>query len=101
VSDAPRSPGAPVGAAPPASAGAKAPPPKPAAPAATTSPSPGAKPAAPAPPDPAADDELLEFLGSLDDAGGEDVGEWLQFLARADMDKVAKARRRTPAAPKP
>lgn len=100
MSDAPRSP-APPAAAPAATPGS---PPKPLAPASkAAAPAPGVTPAAtaPAPADPSADDELLEFLGSLDDAGGEDVAEWLQFLARADLDKVAKSRRPAPAAAKP
>ena len=39
-----------------------------------------------------ADDELLEFLGDMDADGDED-GEWLDFLARTDIDRVAKVRR--------
>jgi hypothetical protein len=60
-----------------------------------------AKPVSPPKPAPtdAADEDLLEFLGSLDDADAEDAGEWLEFLARADLDKVARARRSAPPQP--
>ncbi len=34
-----------------------------------------------------ADDDLLEFLGSLDDDTA-DAGEWLEFLSRTDLDKA-------------
>ena len=67
----------------------------------------GAKPAQPAarvpaaatPPPPAADevdDELLEFLGSVGD-DKDDGGDWLDFLASTDVDKVARAGARVPA----
>ncbi len=37
------------------------------------------------------DDDLLEFLGSLDD-DTDDAGEWLQFLSRTDLDKAINTR---------
>jgi hypothetical protein len=42
------------------------------------------------------DDELLEFLGSIDSEGGDD--DWLEYLSQADPVKVAKARKAAPAA---
>jgi hypothetical protein len=42
-----------------------------------------------------ADDELLEFLGSV---GEESDGEWIDYLSKADIPKAAKATRKTPAA---
>ena len=59
--------------------------------------SPGAKaaPKSPAKADEAAvDDELIEFLGSVGDGG--DDGDWLDFLTRTDIDKVAKRGSKTP-----
>ena len=47
--------------------------------------------------DPAADEELLEFLGSVDpasDASPSDDGTWIEYLSQTDIGKVAK-----PAAP--
>jgi hypothetical protein len=42
-----------------------------------------------------ADDEFLEFLGSVDtDSGDKD---WLDYLAQTDVSKVAKAKKNTPA----
>jgi hypothetical protein len=44
----------------------------------------------------AEDGEFLEFLGSVDsDATDED---WLDYLARTDILKVAKAKKKAPAA---
>ncbi|MFO1426647.1 MAG: hypothetical protein U1F11_06660 [Steroidobacteraceae bacterium] len=48
---------------------------------------------------PTPDDELLEFLGSVD-AGGDDGDDWLDFLSSTDVDKVAKRRRKAPVTPK-
>lgn len=43
---------------------------------------------------PAAEDEFLEFLGSIDaDWGDED---WIDYLSRTDIEKVAKAKRASP-----
>ena len=57
------------------------------------------KPATPAPAKPAAipaeDEDFLEFLGSVD----EDDEEWMDYLARTDVVKVAKAKKKTPPAP--
>ncbi|HEY6484163.1 MAG TPA: hypothetical protein VIY54_11630 [Steroidobacteraceae bacterium] len=56
---------------------------------------PGAGWAGNAPPDAAADVELLEFLGSVDSGGdaqsAADDGSWMDYLARTDINKVAKA----------
>ncbi|MEJ0036389.1 MAG: hypothetical protein WDO68_09920 [Gammaproteobacteria bacterium] len=43
---------------------------------------------------PGADDELLEFLGSVD---AESDGELIDYLSKADSSKVAKAKNKTPA----
>lgn len=48
-------------------------------------------------PVPEADDELLEFLGSVDSATGDD--DWLEYLSEADIAKAAKAPKTEPAAP--
>jgi hypothetical protein len=40
-----------------------------------------------APPDPALDDELLEFLGSVDTAS--DDATWIEYLSETDIGKVA------------
>lgn len=42
-----------------------------------------------------ADDELLEFLGSV---GEEADGEWIDYLAKTDIAKAAKAKNKAPAA---
>jgi hypothetical protein len=45
------------------------------------------------PEDPAADDELLEFLGSVDPASDTvqpDDGTWIEYLSQTDIGKVAK-----------
>jgi hypothetical protein len=44
------------------------------------------------PADPALDDELLEFLGSVDtvaDATRPDDGTWIEYLSEVDVSKVA------------
>lgn len=43
----------------------------------------------------AADDDLLEFLGSV---GEESDGEWIDYLSKTDISKAAKAKNKTPAA---
>jgi hypothetical protein len=69
---------------------------KPAATATPTAAKPtAAKPAAVQPAKPAvheADDELLEFLGSV---GEESDGEWIDYLSKTDLSKAAKARATT------
>lgn len=50
---------------------------------------------APRPSPPAADDELLEFLGSV---GEEADGEWIDYLSKTDISKVAGAKAKSPAA---
>ncbi len=44
------------------------------------------------PPDPSVDDELLEFLGSVDPAADNlqpDDGTWIEYLSQTDIGKVA------------
>jgi hypothetical protein len=41
-----------------------------------------------------ADDELLEFLGSV---GEEADGEWIDYLSKTDISKAAKAKNKAPA----
>ncbi len=44
------------------------------------------------PADPATDDELLEFLGSVDPASDTvqpDDGTWIEYLSQTDIGKVA------------
>jgi len=44
------------------------------------------------PADPATDDELLEFLGSVDPASDTlqpDDGAWIEYLSQTDIGKVA------------
>jgi hypothetical protein len=44
-------------------------------------------------PDQGLDDELLEFLGSVDqssDAGQPDDGSWIDYLSQTDIGKVVK-----------
>jgi len=56
------------------------------------------KPAAATPSKPVAheaDDEFLEFLGSV---GEESDGEWIDYLSKTDLSKTAKAKNKTPAA---
>lgn len=38
-------------------------------------------------PDPALDDELLEFLGSVDTSSDDDT--WIEYLSETDIGKVA------------
>jgi hypothetical protein len=40
------------------------------------------------------DDEFLEFLGSVDAEGADD--DWLDYLSRTDIEKVAKAKKTSP-----
>ena len=56
---------------------------KPAASAASTTPPPAKTPA------PSADDEFLEFLGSV---GEESDGEWIEFLSKTEIAKTTKAK---------
>jgi hypothetical protein len=42
------------------------------------------------------DEDFLEFLGSLDADDADE--EWMDYLARTDIVKVAKAKKQTPAA---
>jgi len=57
------------------------------------------------PNDPALDDELLEFLGSVDpssDTVQPDDGTWIEYLSQTDIGKVAaKPRNPTVIAAKP
>lgn len=48
--------------------------------------------AAPAAPSAVADDEFLEFLGSVDDSDRE----WMEYLAQTDIGTVAKAKKTEP-----
>ena len=41
---------------------------------------------------PSADDELLEFLGSV---GEESDGEWIDYLSKTDLSKAAKPKATT------
>ena len=65
----------------------------PAASAAATSPKPAststAKPVA------SVDEDLLEFLGSVDE---EADGEWIDYLSKTDISKVGRAKQKAPAA---
>jgi hypothetical protein len=61
---------------------------KPVTPPSAKKPAPAASPAPATTPVPEADDELLEFLGSVDaDTGDQD---WIDYLSRTDVGKVAK-----------
>jgi len=51
----------------------------------TQAPPPAKKPAATTPA--VADDEFLEFLGSVDAEGADE--DWLDYLSRTDIEKVA------------
>lgn len=56
------------------------------------------------PADPAADDELLEFLGSVDPASDTvqpDDGTWIEYLSQTDIGKVAKPKASDPTANSP
>ena len=53
---------------------------------------------------PALDDELLEFLGSVDpssDTVQADDGSWIEYLSQTDIGKVAKPGNPTVVAAKP
>jgi len=80
---------------------AKSPAPKPAAASARPAPAAAGKPASKpmTAPTPAtgADDEFLEFLGSVDTDGGDE--DWMDYLAQTDVAKVAKAKKNAPATP--
>jgi hypothetical protein len=43
-----------------------------------------------------ADEEFLEFLGSVDTDDADE--DWLAFLSRTDISKVAKAKQKAPVA---
>ena len=46
------------------------------------------------------DDELLEFLGGIDEVNDEDQeDDFSDFLARTDIDKLADAAKQKPPAP--
>jgi hypothetical protein len=48
------------------------------------------------------DEDLLEFLGGIDEANDESQGEdFADFLANADIDRIAEAGRRPKEEPKP
>lgn len=56
------------------------------------------------PADPATDDELLEFLGSVDPASDTvqpDDGTWIEYLSQTDIGKVAKQGNPTVVAARP
>jgi hypothetical protein len=56
------------------------------------------------PTNPQSDDELLEFLGSVDpasDAVQPDDGSWIEYLSQTDIGKVAKSGNPTVVAAKP
>jgi len=56
------------------------------------------------PADPATDDELLEFLGSVDPASDTvqpDDGTWIEYLSQTDISQVAKQGNPTVAAARP
>ena len=70
---------------------------KPAPASARPAPAVAAKPVTAPAPATGADDEFLEFLGSVDtDSGDKD---WMDYLAQTDVSKVAKAKKNTPATP--
>jgi len=59
---------------------------------------------APKPADPVLDDDLLEFLGSVDPASDTeqpDDGTWIEYLSQTDIGKVAKSGNPTVVAAKP
>ena len=48
------------------------------------------------------DEDLLEFLGGIDEANDESRGEdFADFLANADIDKIADAAEQPKAPPRP
>lgn len=56
------------------------------------------------PTNPATDDELLEFLGSVDPASDTvqpDDGTWIEYLSQTDISKVAKQGNPTVVAARP
>jgi hypothetical protein len=56
------------------------------------------------PADPALDEDLLEFLGSVDPASDTvqpDDGTWIEYLSQTDIGKVAKPGNPTVAAARP
>lgn len=53
------------------------------------------------PANPALDDDLLEFLGSVDDSAQPDDGTWIEYLSQTDIGKVAKPGNPTVVAAKP
>jgi len=56
------------------------------------------------PPDPVLDDELLEFLGSVDpssDTVQPDDGTWIEYLSQTDIGNVATPGKPTVIAAKP
>jgi hypothetical protein len=56
------------------------------------------------PADPATDDELLEFLGSVDlasDTVQPDDGTWIEYLSQTDIGKVAQQGNPTVVAARP
>jgi len=56
------------------------------------------------PADPALDDDLLEFLGSVDptsDTAQPDDGTWIEYLSQTDIGKVAKPDKPTVVAARP
>jgi hypothetical protein len=56
------------------------------------------------PANPAPDDELLEFLGSVDpasDTAHPDDGSWIEYLSQTDIGNVAKTGNPTVVAEKP
>jgi hypothetical protein len=56
------------------------------------------------PTNPQSDDELLEFLGSVDpasDAAQPGDGSWIEYLSQTDIGKVAKPGNPTVVAAKP
>lgn len=64
-------------------------------PATAPTPTPAPARSAPAPAADEVDDELLEFLGSVGD-DKDDGGDWLDFLASTDVDKLAKRGAKAP-----
>jgi hypothetical protein len=81
----------PASSTPPEAAKSGAPPAKTTAPKSAAPAQPAATPAAKPAATPEADEELLEFLGSVDaDAGDQD---WIDYLSQTDIAKVAKGRK--------
>jgi len=58
------------------------------------------EPKKPAPKKPAADEDLLEFLGGIDEDNDESQGEnFSDFLANADIEKIVAGARQPKAPP--